>query len=93
LLTLIAKQEQGEMVYRLESGTPSFTLPQKVKEAFAKALAEDKTFYPEGTGVKALREALAEKLARRNGIQAKGLRHIVVCPCGTLKNWRRPFVV
>ncbi|MFQ6033431.1 MAG: pyridoxal phosphate-dependent aminotransferase [Candidatus Bipolaricaulia bacterium] len=79
---LIAKQEQGERVYRLESGTPSFTLPQRVKEAFAKALAEDKTFYPEGAGVKALREALAEKLARKNGIRAKGLQHVVVCQGG-----------
>ena len=79
---LIAKEERGETVYRLESGTPSFTLPQKVKEAFARALAEDKTFYPEGTGVRALREALADKLARRNGIQAKDIRHIVVCQGG-----------
>lgn len=79
---LIAKQEQGETVYRLESGTPSFTLPQGVKEAFVRALAEDKTFYPEGTGVKALRETLAEKLARKNGIQAKGIHHIVVSQGG-----------
>lgn len=65
---LIEKQSRGEKVYRLESGTPAYNLFPEVAEAIIKAVRDNKTFYTEGTGIRPLREAIAAKLTRKNGI-------------------------
>jgi aspartate aminotransferase len=66
---LIGRQNSGEKVYRLESGTPSYNLFPGVKEAMIRALHENKTFYTEGTGISPLKTAICRKLMRRNGIR------------------------
>jgi len=65
---LIEKQNRGEKVFRLESGTPAYNLFPEVAEAIIKAVKDNKTFYTEGTGIRPLRQAIAAKLTRKNGI-------------------------
>lgn len=55
---------------RLEVGEPSFGTPEHIKQAAADAMAADFTRYTPNAGIGELREALAEKLRRRNGIIA-----------------------
>jgi|SRR5579872_1400906 len=53
---------------RLEVGQPDFRTPAHICAGAQRAIEEGWTFYTETTGTFALREALAEKLARVNGI-------------------------
>ena len=55
---------------RLEVGEPSFPTPAHIKQAAAEAMAADFTRYTPNAGIADLREALVDKLARRNGITA-----------------------
>lgn len=65
---LIDKQNRGEKVFRLESGTPSYPIFPEVAEAMVKAIHDNKTYYTEATGIRPLRAKICEKLARKNGI-------------------------
>lgn len=65
---LLRLQREGKKVYRMESGDPSFPIPKHVKEAICRALSENKTHYTDSTGIPELREAIADKLKRKNGI-------------------------
>ncbi|TAM73481.1 aminotransferase class I/II-fold pyridoxal phosphate-dependent enzyme [bacterium] len=55
---------------RLEIGQPNFRTPEHVAAAARRAIDEGWTFYTQTQGLLSLREALAEKLARVNGIAA-----------------------
>jgi len=66
---LLKLQREGKKVYRMESGDPSFPIPEHVKEAMCKALKENKTHYTDSTGIPELREAIAEKLRKKNNIR------------------------
>ena len=65
---LIDKQNRGEKVYRMESGTPSYPVFPEVAEAMIKAIRDNKTYYTEATGIRPLRAKICEKVARKNGI-------------------------
>jgi len=68
----------GQEVISLSAGEPDFVTPQHIR-AFAKnALDEGYTFYSESAGLFELRDAIAEKLRRDNGIQADPNNGIVV---------------
>jgi len=54
--------------YRLDQGDVSFDSPDSVKQAMARAIAENKTHYLQTTGVPRLRELIAAKLRSRNQI-------------------------
>jgi aspartate aminotransferase len=56
--------------FRLDQGDVSFDAPDTVKNAMARAIAENRTHYVQTTGIPRLVELLAEKLNRRNGIPA-----------------------
>jgi aspartate aminotransferase len=56
--------------FRLDQGDVSFDAPDSVKDAMARAIADNKTHYVQTTGVPKLLELVAEKLRRRNGIPA-----------------------
>jgi aspartate aminotransferase len=64
---------------RLEVGEPSFATPEHIKAAAAEAIADNFTKYTPNAGIFDLREALVEKLARRNGITAS-VEDIIVTP-------------
>lgn len=67
---LLDMQKVGRKIYRLESGDPSFSVPQHVLDAIIAALREGKTHYTESTGIPQLREAMAEKLNKKNKVPA-----------------------
>ena len=64
---------------RLEVGEPSFATPEHIKVAAAEAIAANFTKYTPNAGILELREALVDKLARRNGITATA-DDIIVTP-------------
>jgi aspartate/methionine/tyrosine aminotransferase len=75
---ILALRERGERVFQFEGGEPFPDTPDNIKQACVRALAENKTRYAPSSGVAPLVEALAEKLARENGIPARPSDVIVV---------------
>ncbi|HYJ45438.1 MAG TPA: aminotransferase class I/II-fold pyridoxal phosphate-dependent enzyme, partial [Pyrinomonadaceae bacterium] len=61
----------GATVYQFEGGEPYSFTPDYVKEAMARALAENKTRYAPSSGIPELRSAIADKLRERNRIPAR----------------------
>jgi len=51
--------------------------PQPIKDAMTRALAENKTRYAPSSGIAQLREAILEKVRRKNKIPAE-LEHVIV---------------
>ena len=74
-----AAARMGGDVIRLEVGEPSFTTPAHVIDAAARAAHDGHTGYGPNGGLASLRELLAEKLRRVNGIEAS-VDEIVVTP-------------
>jgi aspartate aminotransferase len=64
--------------YRLESGEPSFDVPEHVKEAMVKALRDNHTHYVASAGIPELRKAIVEKCVTANGIPVGGLAETIV---------------
>ena len=60
----------GTAVYGFHGGEPFFETPDQVKYAMTKALVENQTRYAPSSGIEPLREALAQKLSRKNKIPA-----------------------
>jgi aspartate/methionine/tyrosine aminotransferase/uncharacterized membrane protein/nitrite reductase/ring-hydroxylating ferredoxin subunit len=54
--------------FRLDQGDVSFDAPGTVKDAMSRAIAENKTHYLMSTGLPRLRELMAEKMRKKNGI-------------------------
>ena len=77
-----AREQAGERILHLERGEPDFDTPPHIVEALARAARDGYTHYPDARGERSLREVLAAKLARENGIQAH-LDDIVVTAGGT----------
>src|ERR671920_2373294 len=61
----------GASVYQFEGGEPFLTTPDPIKEAMARALAENRTRYAPSSGVPELRAAAAAKLRERNRVEAR----------------------
>ena len=59
---------QGRDIIRLSAGEPDFETPEHIKQAGMKAITEGKTRYAPVQGVPELREAIAEKFRRDNGL-------------------------
>jgi len=76
---LIEQQSRGKKVYRLESGDPSFSIPDHVRLAIQKALDDGHTHYTANAGVPPLREAICRKLRESNGIPVRSPQQVLVC--------------
>ncbi|MEW6306989.1 MAG: pyridoxal phosphate-dependent aminotransferase [Verrucomicrobiota bacterium] len=76
-----AKQMKAEGidVVGFGAGEPDFDTPQHIKDACAKALAEGFTKYTPAAGIPELRQAIAEKFKRDNGLSYKPSQIIVSC--------------
>ncbi len=61
-------KRQGVDLVPLTAGEPDFDTPEHVKEAARRALAQGRTKYAPPAGIPELREALAEKFRRENGL-------------------------
>jgi len=70
---------RGEEVLSLSVGEPDFPTPPHIVEAAKKALDDGHTKYTPSMGIRALREAVAEKCVRENRIPAK-TEHVLIAP-------------
>ncbi|MEM2304590.1 MAG: aminotransferase class I/II-fold pyridoxal phosphate-dependent enzyme, partial [Candidatus Methanomethylicia archaeon] len=79
---LIDIVETMEGVLKLHVGEPDFDTPKNIKEAVKKAFDEGYTHYTFTAGIPKLREAIAEKLKRENGVNADPENEITVTAGG-----------
>src|SRR5436309_11262329 len=70
---------EGQDVVGFGAGEPDFDTPQHIKDAAAKALAEGFTKYTAAAGIPELRQAIADKHQRENGLKYKPSQIIVSC--------------
>ena len=68
----------GHTVWRFEGGEPYMPTPQPIKEAMTRALARNETRYAPSSGIPELRQAIVEKVRKKNGIPADDDSPIVV---------------
>src|SRR5437870_9160396 len=82
-LAVDAKAKQmktdGQDVVGFGAGEPDFDTPQHIKDAAAKALAAGFTKYTPSSGIPELRQAIADKFKRENGLSYKPSQIIVSC--------------
>jgi aspartate aminotransferase len=69
----------GQDVVGFGAGEPDFDTPQHIKDAAIKALNEGFTKYTPASGIVELRQAIAEKFKRENGLSYKASQIIVSC--------------
>jgi aspartate aminotransferase len=72
-----AMKAAGEDVVGFGAGEPDFDTPQHIKDAAAQALAAGFTKYTPSAGIPELREAVAAKFLRENGLTYKPSQIIV----------------
>jgi aspartate aminotransferase len=70
---------EGHDVVGFGAGEPDFDTPQHIKDAAAKALAAGFTKYTPSSGIPELRQAIADKFQRENGLTYKPSQVIVSC--------------
>ncbi|MCA3631791.1 MAG: pyridoxal phosphate-dependent aminotransferase [Methylobacterium sp.] len=68
---------KGQDVISLSVGEPDFDTPQNIKDAAIAAIQRGETKYPPVSGIPALREAIAAKFKRENGLDYKPSQTIV----------------
>jgi aspartate aminotransferase len=68
---------QGRDVISLSVGEPDFDTPEHIKEAAVAAIRRNETRYPPVSGIPPLREAIAKKFKRENGLDYKPSQTIV----------------
>jgi aspartate/methionine/tyrosine aminotransferase len=73
--------------FRLDQGDVSFDAPASVKEAMARALAENRTHYLPTTGVPRFRELLAEKIRQQNHVPIGSPEEVIPTNGGTHGIW------
>ena len=72
----LAKQYDDSI--NLTLGEPGFRTPEHIIEAGIRGLREGKTKYTPNAGIKALREAIAYKLEKENGIKCDPEKNLIV---------------
>jgi aspartate/methionine/tyrosine aminotransferase len=76
-----ALERQGKSIIHLEIGEPDFDTPANVVEAAVDALRKGWTHYGPSAGLPALRQAIAEYVARTRGVEVSP-EEVVVVPGG-----------
>jgi aspartate aminotransferase len=74
-----AMKAAGDDVVGFGAGEPDFDTPDHIKKAAADALAAGFTKYTPSSGIPELRQAIADKFARENGLPYKASQIIVSC--------------
>jgi aspartate aminotransferase len=74
-----AMKAAGEDVVGFGAGEPDFDTPQHIKDAAARAIADGFTKYTPSSGIPELRQAIADKFKRENGLTYKPSQIIVSC--------------
>ena len=75
---VLALLAAGHKVWRFEGGEPYMPTPEPIKAAMSRALLRNETRYAPSSGVPELRQAIVEKVRRKNGIPADAESPIVV---------------
>src|SRR5437764_2101756 len=70
---------EGQDVVGFGAGEPDFDTPQHIKDAASQALAAGFTKYTPAAGIPELRQAIADKHKRENGLTYKASQIIVSC--------------
>jgi aspartate aminotransferase len=70
-------KNQGRDIISLSVGEPDFDTPDHIKEAAVAAIRRGETKYPPVAGIVPLREAIAKKFKRENGLDYKPAQTIV----------------
>src|SRR5688572_5608501 len=70
---------EGVDVIGFGAGEPDFDTPQHIKDAAIKALNEGFTKYTAAAGIPELRQAIADKFKRENGLSYKPSQIVVSC--------------
>ncbi len=83
---------RGESVVSFAAGEPDFDTPEHIRRAAIEAIDAGHTRYTDVAGTAALREAIAAKLARGNGLQY-GAREIVVSNGAKHSIWNALFTL
>src|SRR5262245_46887022 len=68
---------QGREVIALSSGQPDFDTPEHIKAAARQAMERGQTKYTAVAGIPELRQAIADKLKRENGLDYTSAQTIV----------------
>ncbi len=68
---------QGKDIISLSVGEPDFDTPDHIKQAAIAAINRGETKYPPVSGIQPLREAIAAKFKRENGLDYKASQTIV----------------
>lgn len=76
-----AKRASGAKVISLSAGEPDFDTPIHIREAGIEAIRSGQTRYTQVAGLRPLREAIAQKFLRENGL-AVDWRDTLVCSGG-----------
>ncbi|MBS7622661.1 pyridoxal phosphate-dependent aminotransferase [Candidatus Bathyarchaeota archaeon] len=80
-ITSTAKRlkREGRDVVNFGAGEPDFPTPENIKMAAVKAINENITYYTPTAGIEELRQAIAEKLRRYNGVSYDPSEIVVSC--------------
>ncbi len=73
----LAMERAGESVIHFEIGRPDFDTPEYIKQAAIRALEQGDVFYTSNFGKMELRQAIADKLRRENGLDYKAAEVLV----------------
>jgi aspartate aminotransferase len=76
-----ARRASGASVISLSAGEPDFDTPEHVREAAIEAIRAGHTRYTQVAGMRSLREAVAAKFQRENGLDV-GWQDTIVCSGG-----------
>jgi aspartate/methionine/tyrosine aminotransferase len=74
---VMAMRAEGHQVFEFQGGEPFMETPQPIKDAMTRSLKENKTRYAPSSGIAPLREAILEKVRRKNKLPAE-LEHVIV---------------
>src|SRR5262249_24767309 len=77
-------QQEGRSLVSLMRGQPDTPTPGHIVEAACRALRDGRTGYPDNQGEPRLRQAVAEKLARDNGLSYDPGSEILITDGATL---------
>ncbi|MHB0868121.1 MAG: pyridoxal phosphate-dependent aminotransferase [Chloroflexota bacterium] len=79
-----ALKRQGIDIMDLGGGDPDFDTPEHIQTAAIQAMQSGFTHYVPSTGTPELRKAIAQKLARENGVEVDPDRGVIVTSGGKL---------
>jgi aspartate aminotransferase len=73
-----AREAEGRKLIKMQTGDPDFPTHPNILKAAEAAMAEGQTKYCDSRGLRTLREALAAKLQRDNGMVVDPARNILI---------------